>query len=56
MLRLIHAFDMNYESVLEYYNAFEDKTDINNYSIEKVKDGKDAYFDYIWTMKIVCII
>lgn len=49
MLRLIHAFDMNYESVLEYYNAFEDKTDINNYSIEKVKDGKDAYFNYIWT-------
>ena len=48
MLKLVHALDMNYDSVVDYYNAFEDKcSDLNNYAITKIKYGKEKYYKYI---------
>ena len=47
MLKLIHALDMKYENVLEYYNSFEDKFDMNNYAILKIEKGKEEYYNYI---------
>lgn len=49
MLKLIHAYDMNFDSVLDYYNAFDDTwSDLNNYAITKVRSGKEKYFEYIF--------
>ena len=48
MLKLVHAFDMNFDSVLDYYNSFEDKWhDLNCYAITMVEDGIEKYFDNI---------
>ena len=57
MLKLIHAFDMDFSSVLEYYNSFEDKWhDLNCYAITKVKDGTEKYFDYISEMNLYYLV
>ncbi|MBQ3475062.1 MAG: GNAT family N-acetyltransferase [Bacilli bacterium] len=47
MLKLIHALDMKYENVLDYYNAFTDKRDMNNYALLKIEKGKETYYKYI---------
>lgn len=50
MKRLVHALDVSFSSVLDYYNSFEDKWhDLNCYAITKVERGIDEYFDYIST-------
>ena len=48
MLKLVHAFDMNFDSVKDYYNSFEDKWfDLNCYAISCVENGFKAYFDEV---------
>lgn len=58
MLKLIHAFNMNFENVLEYYNSFavNKYKDINNYAIRLVKEGKEKYYDYITTHEKIEVI
>lgn len=47
MLKLVHANDMEFSSVLEYYNSFDNKrNDLNCYAISRVEEGIDKYFDY----------
>ena len=50
MLKLIHAFDMNYENVLEYYNSFEitNYSDVECHAIKQVVNGQQKYIDYIF--------
>ena len=48
MLKLIHAFDMDFNSVKNYYDAFDDKIrDLNSYAISCVAFGFEYYFHYI---------
>lgn len=48
MLKLIHAVNMDYNNVKNYYNSFEDKwSDLNCYAITQVVNGPQSYFDYI---------
>ncbi len=48
MLKLIHALDMNFNSVKNYYDSFIDKySDLNCYAITQIVEGKKSYFDYI---------
>lgn len=46
MLKLIPAIDMNFDSVVDYYNSFDKKQrdEINSFTIRSVEDGKDKYF------------
>ena len=44
MLRLIDAHNVNYQLVKEYYDAFDDKRELNSYALRRVKDGADEYF------------
>lgn len=48
MLKLVHALDMNIESVINYYNAFTNKKDINCFAILLIEMGRNIYFDYIY--------
>lgn len=49
MLKLIHAFDMQFYSVQEYCNSFEDKwNDLNSYAILLSEEGMKRYFDWIY--------
>ena len=50
MLKLIHAFDMNYDNVLEYYHSFAqtDYSDIESYAVMHVIYGEKEYIDYIF--------
>lgn len=48
MLKLIHAMDMDFPNVKNYYDSFEDKwRDLNCYAITQVENGLETYFDYI---------
>jgi len=48
MLVLIHALDVPFNDVLDYYNSFTDKwNDLNCYAITKVEKGSNEYFEYI---------
>lgn len=48
MLKLVHASDMNFDNVKDYYDSFEDKWgDLNCYAITLVVNGPQYYFDYI---------
>lgn len=49
MLTLIHSFDMPYENVLEYHNAFActNYSDINCYAIRLTSISKKRYFDWL---------
>ena len=49
MLKLVHAFDMKFENVLEYYNSFaiNNYKDVNNFAISLVSEGKEKYYDWI---------
>jgi len=48
MLKLIHASNMDYNNVKNYYDSFKDKwKDLNCYAISIVKESPQAYFDYI---------
>lgn len=50
MLKLIHALDMDFDYVKDYYDAFEDKwIDLNCYALFTIRDGIDKYFNYIKT-------
>ena len=50
MLKLVHALDMSFENVKNYYDSFEDKWhDLNCYAITLVAQGSQLYFDYINT-------
>lgn len=50
MLKLIHAYDMDFSNVQEYYAAFKDKSrDLNSYAIWTVFQGEEKYFEYIKT-------
>ena len=50
MLKLVHAFDMNFNNVKNYYDSFEDKWhDLNCYAITLVVNGVQSYFEYIST-------
>lgn len=52
MLKLVHAFEMNFNNVKNYYDSFEDKwRDLNCYAITHVVNGAQSYFDYIYTYK-----
>ena len=46
MLKLIHSFDMNFESVVDYCNSFKNGKDIP-YFIYLTKEGKNKYFDHL---------
>ena len=50
MLKLISAFDMDYQSVLNYYNTFINMgyNDFNCYAISLVGLGEDKYFNWIY--------
>jgi len=43
VLRLIDAHNVNYQLVKEYYDAFDDKRELNSYALRRVKDGADEY-------------
>ena len=49
MLKLIHAFDMNYENVLEYYKSFKENNydDIESFSIKQVVYGELKYIEHL---------
>ena len=48
MLKLVHALEMNFSCVEEYYNSFSDKWyDLNCYAIRLANEGFDKYFDWI---------
>lgn len=47
MLRLVPAIDMKFSSVLEYYNSFKNKGDINSFTICSIRDGMDKYFELV---------
>ena len=49
MLKLVHAFDMNFKSVLDYYNSFavNEYKDVNCYAIRMVNRGEEEYFDWL---------
>lgn len=48
MLQLVHAMNMNFNNVKEYYNSFVDKwRDLNCFAIMCVENGMQSYFDYI---------
>lgn len=48
MLKLVHASDMNFDNVKNYYDSFEDKRgDLNCCAITQVVNGAQSYFDYI---------
>lgn len=50
MLKLIHAIDMQFENVKDYYNSFENNLrNLNCRAITRVVDGPKSYFDYINT-------
>ncbi len=52
MLKLVHAFDMNFSNVKNYYDSFEDKWhDLNCYAINHVENGIQSYFKYISTFE-----
>ena len=50
MLKLISAFDMDYQNVLNYYNTFinMDYNDFNCFAISLVGLGEDKYFNWIY--------
>lgn len=48
MLILIHAFDMPFSNVQEYYNSFALKKDFNSYAISLVNKGAEQYFKWIY--------
>ena len=49
MLKLIHAYDMNFINVLEYYKSFcvNNYKDVNLYAIRLVANGEQEYLDWI---------
>lgn len=48
MLKLVHALDVNFSSVLEYYNSFKDKwRDLNCYAVYLADEGFDKYLDWV---------
>ncbi len=50
MLKLIHANDMNFNSVKNYYDSFTDKwKDLNCYAISHAQYGPNEYFDFVNT-------
>lgn len=59
MLKLIHAFDMNAESVQKYYNSFEDKLEeLNSYTISLINKDNKEYFNYIlnWDQNLYYLV
>ena len=50
MLKLIHAINMQFENLKDYYNSFENNLrNLNCRTITRVVDGPKSYFDYINT-------
>lgn len=50
MLKLIHAYNMKFSSVKNYYDSFSDKeSDLNSFAISCVSLGADGYFDWLYT-------
>lgn len=47
MLTLVPAININFDSVLEYYQSFSNKHEINSFTICSIKEGKDKYFQQI---------
>lgn len=48
MLTLVHAINMNFNSVKNYYQSFVGKAkDLNCNAISYVENGSQYYFDYI---------
>lgn len=47
MLKLVRALDIPFESVIEYYDSFKDKREVNSFTISTVVDGEDEYFDRV---------
>lgn len=47
MLKLIHALDINVNSVIDYYESFLNKTEINCFAIGMLEISKKAYFDFV---------
>ena len=47
MLKLVRALDMPFNNVLEYYNSFKNKFEVNSFTISTIADGKDAYYERI---------
>ena len=47
MLKLVHAMDMEFQNLKNYYDSFGgDKIDLNCYAIAQVENGPQKYFDY----------
>ena len=51
MLKLVPAMEMDFSSVLDYYNSFGDNKDFNSYAIWTVFQGPQEYFDYLAWME-----
>lgn len=52
MLKLIHAIDMNLNSVKEYYDSFENPwREIGCYAITKINLGEEEYLRYLFEDK-----
>lgn len=50
MLKLVHALDIDFISVVNYYNSFGNKgSDWNCYAVTKVRNGYQEYFNYVKT-------
>lgn len=47
MLKLVHALDISFNYVLEYYDSFKNKSEINSYTISTIVDSEDAYYERI---------
>lgn len=48
VLKLIHAMDMDIDSVKNYYDSFEDKwKDLNCYAITHVAESSQSYLNYV---------
>ena len=47
MLKLVHALDIPFNYVLEYYDSFKNKSEINSYTISTIVDSEDAYYERI---------
>lgn len=43
MLKLVKASDVSFEIVKEYYDAFEDKRELNSIALRRVEKGEEAY-------------
>ncbi len=52
MLVLISALDVSYESLLDYYNDFNNSNDINSHALTLIKDSYKKYIHWIKTYEV----